>query len=84
MSLMGAILFMKDIFFFFRFCVERFLETYQVNRERYQEQIQKALCDLDRDKKRIMEERGFKLEAEKITKTYRKKLPRSARKTFCK
>ena len=66
---------------FVRYCAH-FYETYWKEKD-YNEKIQKYLDELERDKKRALEERGLRLETKKVSKTYRRKVHSNKRKTFC-
>tara|TARA_Y100000592_G_C5442724_1_gene304290 strand:- start:416 stop:757 length:342 start_codon:yes stop_codon:yes gene_type:complete len=52
------------------------------NQKDYEKEVEDYINQLERDKSRIMEERGFKLEVEEVSKAYRKKIQKSRRKTI--
>ena len=67
---------------FFRFASFFLIRHLNENSEKYEKDLKAYLLDLKRDKERIMEERGLRLETKEISKTYRKRLPRNYRKTI--
>ena len=60
-----------------------FLINFKPTNKDYEKEIKRYIDELERDKERIMEKRGLKLEVEKVSNAYRKRLPKRSRKTFC-